>query len=58
LQNRSYFALKLINGWWLFGTDMQLGSALDTPQIEYFTEVMKKLALDDRIILCLQFGQT
>lgn len=52
LQNRSYFALKLINGWWLFGTDMQLGSALDTPQIGYFTEVMKKLAPDDRIILC------
>jgi len=22
LQNRSYFALKLIHGWWLFGTDM------------------------------------
>lgn len=31
---------------------MQLGSALDTPQIEYFTEVMKKLVLDDRIFLC------
>lgn len=52
LQNRSYFALKLINGWWLFGTDMQLGSSLDKPQIEYFSKVMEKLAPDDRIILC------
>lgn len=52
LQNRSYFALKLINGWWLFGTDMQLGSALDKPQVEYFSRVMEKLGADDRIILC------
>ena len=52
LQNRSYFALKLIKGWWLFGTDMQLGSSLDKPQIEYFSKMMEKLAPDDRIILC------
>lgn len=52
IQNRSYFAIKLIKGWWLFGTDMQLGSALDTPQINYFAEVMKKLEPNDRIILC------
>lgn len=52
MQNRSYFALKLIKGWWLFGTDMQLGSSLDTPQIEYFTTVMKKLEPNDQIILC------
>ncbi len=52
MQNRSYFALKLIKGWWLFGTDMQLGSSLDKPQIEYFSKVMEKLQPADRIILC------
>ena len=52
MQNRSYFALKLIKGWWLFGTDMQLGSSLDKPQIEYFSKVMENLQPDDRIILC------
>lgn len=52
MQNRSYFALRLIKGWWLFGTDMQLGSSLDKPQVEYFTKVMNELKPDDRIILC------
>lgn len=31
---------------------MQIGSALDTPQIDFFARVMKKLEPDDRIILC------
>jgi hypothetical protein len=52
-QQRSYFAIKLPHGWWLFGTDMQLGSALDTPQMEFFDNIMKKLVgADDKIILC------
>lgn len=52
LQKRSYFALRLPRGWWLFGTDTQLGSSLDRPQIEYFASVMKKVVADERIILC------
>jgi hypothetical protein len=52
LQDRSYFAVKLVRGWWLFGTDMQLSSSLDKPQVKYFTEVMKHLAPEDSIILC------
>lgn len=52
MQNRSYFALKLIKGWWLFGTDMQLASSLDKPQVEYFSKVMDELEPEDRIILC------
>lgn len=52
-QRRSYFAIKLPAGWWLFGTDMQLGSALDTPQMEFFDEIMKTcVKQDDKIILC------
>jgi len=54
IQNRSYFAVKLSRGWWLFGTDLQLGSKLDEPQIDYFKGVMKcvKQDPDARIILC------
>ena len=35
-QSRSYFALKLPHNWWLLGTDVQLGSDIDAPQMEYF----------------------
>jgi hypothetical protein len=35
-QSRSYFALKLPHNWWLLGTDLQLGSDIDKPQMEYF----------------------
>lgn len=54
LQDRSYFAVKLPKGWWLLATDMQLGSSLDRPQIEYFKKVMEKIKENpsDRIILC------
>ncbi|GMU05540.1 hypothetical protein [Corallococcus caeni] len=51
-QRRSYFALKLPHGWWLLGTDMQLESDLDAPQVEFFTRVARKIAAADRIILC------
>ncbi|MBN8227779.1 metallophosphoesterase, partial [Corallococcus macrosporus] len=52
-QRRSYFALKLPHGWWLLGTDMQLQSDLDLPQVRFFQKVArKKMAPTDRIILC------
>ena len=51
-QSRSYFALKLPHGWWLLGTDMQLGSDLDAPQVEYFKGVAAQMQETDRIILC------
>lgn len=51
-QSRSYFALKLPHGWWLLGTDVQLGSDIDRPQVEYFEGIAKQLQAGDRIILC------
>jgi hypothetical protein len=58
-QNRSYFALKLPQGWWLLGTDVQLNSDIDRPQVAYFewiAEQMKrearKTGVETRIILC------
>jgi hypothetical protein len=51
-QRRSYFAVKLPHGWWLIGTDMQLESDIDEPQVRYFQEVAKLMRPEDRIILC------
>ena len=51
-QRRSYFALKLPHGWWLLGTDVQLGSDIDQPQVEFFQRVAAKMHADDRVILC------
>ncbi len=37
-QQRSYFALKLPYGWWLVGTDTQLDSDIDKPQVDFFSQ--------------------
>jgi hypothetical protein len=53
-QQRSYFAVALPAGWWLWGLDIQFGSYLDEPQLEYFAEVARdRLQPGDRIILCM-----
>src|SRR5918912_1268941 len=51
-QSRSYFALRLPHGWWLLGTDVQLGFDIDAPQVEYFKRVAAQMAPEDRVILC------
>ena len=51
-QTRSYFAIRLPRGWWLVGTDMQLDSDIDLPQVEFFKRVVAMMAPDDRVILC------
>ncbi|HEY0003781.1 MAG TPA: metallophosphoesterase [Pyrinomonadaceae bacterium] len=58
-QERSYFALKLPHNWWLLGTDVQLGSDIDGPQMEYFESLtpemdrhFKETGEPARIILC------
>jgi calcineurin-like phosphoesterase family protein len=51
-QARSYFALKLPHGWWLIGTDVQLGSDIDGPQVAYFRKVAAHMKDSDHIILC------
>ncbi len=50
-QTRSYFALKLPHGFWFFGTDFQLESDIDRPQLEYFIEVVKQAQPGDCIVL-------
>jgi len=59
-QRRSYFALRLPRGWWLWGTDIQLEADIDRPQLEYFRTVASQMqheaedSGDDppRLILC------
>lgn len=53
-QHRSYFALRLPGHWWLLGSDAQLQSDLDTPQIEYFRDIAARhMRPGDRVLLCL-----
>jgi hypothetical protein len=49
-QTRSYFAIQLPHGWWIWGIDIQLDSYVDEPQKEYFKAV--NLRKGDRVILC------
>ncbi|MGI8810837.1 MAG: metallophosphoesterase [Acidimicrobiales bacterium] len=53
-QRRSYFALKLPAGWWLWGIDIQFGAYIDEAQLEYFVGVARdRLEAGDRIVLCM-----
>ena len=52
-QSRSYFAVKLPRGWWIWGVDLQFGDYLDEPQIRYFCNVGENLAEGDRLVLCV-----
>lgn len=58
-QSRSYFALKLPHNWWLIGTDLQLGSDIDKPQMEYFKNLAAEMDAETaktqepaRVIVC------
>jgi hypothetical protein len=50
-QRVSYFAAKLVKGWWLFGVDLQLLHDIDQRQLEYFKTILKAVGEHDRIIL-------
>ncbi len=45
--------MKLPGNWWLLGSDGQLQSDIDTPQIEYFRDVSKQMNPGDKVILCI-----
>ncbi|HET9466686.1 MAG TPA: hypothetical protein VFO71_14205 [Gemmatimonadales bacterium] len=53
-QRRSYFAIKLPNGWWLWGIDIQFGACVDEVQLRYFADVAAdRMQPGDRVILCM-----
>jgi len=41
----------LLNEWWLFGVDVQLGSDIDVPQIEYFKDIAAQMEPDSQVTL-------
>lgn len=52
-QTRSYFALKLPHGWWLWGTDSQLEGYIDQPQVDFFQFVAQSwMEPGSKLILC------
>lgn len=52
-QHRSYFAIKLPHGWWIWGPDIQLADNLDDSQRDYFDLMAEQTKPGDNIILCL-----
>jgi hypothetical protein len=53
-QRRSYFALQLPAGWWLWGIDIQFGAYIDEAQLEYFADIARdRVEQGDRIVLCM-----
>lgn len=53
-QARSYFAVALPHGWWLWGIDLQFGSFLDEAQIQFFADVAAgTMKPGERVVLCM-----
>lgn len=53
MQARSYFAVQLPHRWWMFGTDIQLQTDIDKPQLDYFTNIARSMIQPgDQVILC------
>ncbi|HVQ08194.1 MAG TPA: hypothetical protein VMS43_07140 [Allosphingosinicella sp.] len=53
-QTRSYFAIALPNGWWVWGTDCQLEGYIDQPQIDYFQHAAAHwMKPGSKLILCV-----
>jgi len=53
-QQRSYFALELPFGWWIWGVDVALSDSLDVAQRHYFEAIMSRQVEEgDKIIIVL-----
>ncbi|KAJ4899684.1 Calcineurin-like metallo-phosphoesterase superfamily protein [Raphanus sativus] len=51
-QKKSYFALQLPKGWWVFGLDLALHGDIDVYQFNFFSELVKeKVGEDDAVII-------
>ncbi|GAB4833573.1 hypothetical protein Ancab_031816 [Ancistrocladus abbreviatus] len=51
-QKRSYFALQLPRGWWIFGLDLALHGDIDVYQFKFFSELITtKVGCNDSVII-------
>jgi hypothetical protein len=52
-QTRSYFALRLPHGWWLWAIDISFDRFIDQPQLAFFRSLGESsVRVGDRLILC------
>jgi hypothetical protein len=51
-QQRSYFAAKVSDNWWIWGIDIALVRDMDQPQADYFVAIAKAMPQRANIILC------
>jgi hypothetical protein len=51
-QQRSYFAVKVSDNWWVWGIDIALVRDMDQPQADYFVAIAKRMPQGANIILC------
>jgi hypothetical protein len=51
-QQRSYFAAKVCDNWWIWGIDIALVRDMDQPQADYFVAIAKGMPEGANIILC------
>jgi hypothetical protein len=52
-QRRSYFAIKLPHGVWIWGVDLATEDDFDAPQLDYFSTRANDLRPGDEVILCV-----
>ncbi|XP_008799898.2 uncharacterized protein LOC103714434 isoform X2 [Phoenix dactylifera] len=51
-QKKSYFALQLPKGWWIFGLDLALHGDIDVYQFKFFAELCQyKIGSNDNVIV-------
>ncbi|EFN50573.1 hypothetical protein CHLNCDRAFT_136265 [Chlorella variabilis] len=51
-QEKSYFAIRLPHGWWLFGLDLALEDDIDMCQYSYFARIAEeRLGPGDQVVL-------
>ncbi|MER9444932.1 metallophosphoesterase [Mesorhizobium sp. M0340] len=51
-QRRSYFALRLPQGFWIWGVDLATEDDIDPPQLNYFQSQAKLLGGADQVVIC------
>lgn len=54
-QKKSYFALQLPKGWWVFGLDLALHGDIDVYQFKFFSELIKDKVLNCYLVIVLRF---
>ncbi|XP_073394214.1 uncharacterized protein [Physcomitrium patens] len=52
-QSKSYFALKLPHGWWIFGLDQALHGDIDIFQFKYFSNIAKNEVGENESIIIM-----